>query len=79
MFGLLQNDFEVDVNGEVEMIIVFCFILIGRFFDDIQLLVLVGEGMVVCKFKKFDIVNVVLSLIGCYFLFNVDYFKGLGG
>lgn len=32
-----------------------------------------GEGMVVCKFQKFDTVNAVLSLIGCYFLVNADH------
>lgn len=79
MFGLLQNDSEVDANGEVEMTTAPRLISTGRSFDDIQSLVLAGEGMVVCKFKKFDIVNAVLSLIGCYFLFNADYPKGPGG
>ena len=79
MFGLLYNYSEVDANGEVEMTTAPRLISTGRSFDDIQSLVLAGEGMIVCKFKKFDIVNAVLSQIGCYFFFSADNPKGPGG
>jgi len=69
----------VDANGEVEVTTAPRLISTGGYFNDIQSLMLAAEGMVVCKFKKFDIVNAILSLIGSYFLFNVDYPKGPGG
>jgi len=69
----------VDANGEVEVTTAPRLISTGGYFDDIQSLMLAAEGMVVCKFKKFDIVNAILSLIGSYYLFNADYPKGPGG
>ena len=68
----------MDANGEVEVTTAPRLISTGGSFDDIQSLVLAVEGMVMCKFEKLDIVNAVLSLIGCYFLFNADYPKGPG-
>ena len=51
----------------------------GAKVDGIQSLVLAAEGMVVCRFKKINILNPVVTLITSYYLFSADYPKGLGG
>ena len=47
--------------------------------DDMQSLVLAAGGVVVCPFKKINILNAVVTLIASYYLFNADYPKDLGG
>ena len=51
----------------------------GAKVDGIQPLVLAAEGMVVCRFKKINILNAVVTVIASYYLFNADDPKGLGG
>ena len=68
----------MDANGEVEVTTAPRLISTGGSFDDIQSLMLAAEGMAVCKFKKCDIVNAILSLIGSYCVFNADYPKSPG-
>ena len=51
----------------------------GESFDNIQTLALAAEGMVVCRFKKLNILNAVVTLMASYYTFNADYPKGLGG
>ena len=46
---------------------------------DIDELCLAAEGMVICKFRQANILNTVVTLLGSYYVFNMEFAKSAGG
>lgn len=42
-------------------------------------LFLASEGMVVCKFKPLSILTAIVTLLGSFYCFNMEFPKGNGG
>ena len=74
-----QNDSDVNAENEIQETTAPRLISTGATIDDVQSLVLAAEGMVVCRFKKINILSAVVTLLASYYVFNADYPKGHGG
>lgn len=46
---------------------------------DIDELCLAAEGMVICQFRPANILNAVVTLLGSYYVFNMEFPKGASG
>ena len=78
-FFFSQNDSDVNAENEIHATTAPSLISTGATIDDVQSLVLAAEGMVVCRFKKINILSAVVTLLASYYVFNADYPKGHGG
>ena len=47
--------------------------------EDITSINLAAEGMILCKFKKVNILTAVISLLASFYVLNAAYPKGPGG
>ena len=47
--------------------------------DDITDINLAAEGMILCKFKKVNILTAVITLLASFYVLNAAYPKGPGG
>ena len=47
--------------------------------EDITSINLAAEGMILCQFKKVNILTAVITLLASFYVLNVAYPKGPGG
>lgn len=78
-FFFSQNDSDVNAENEIHATTAPRLISTGATIDDVQSLVLAAEGIVVCCFKKINILSAVVTLLASYCVFNADYPKDHGG
>ena len=79
IFFFSQNDSDVNAENEIHTTTAPRLISTGATIDDVQSLVLAAEGIVVCRFKKINILSAVVTLLASYCVFNADYPKDHGG
>ena len=71
-----QENAECDNAKEVEATTAPRLISFGGTVDDITSINLAAEGMILCKFKKVNILTAVITLMASFYALNAAYPKG---